>query len=174
MPPAQIPAGVIHAPGSHLGWLTTNPTSSFAYTVEPLGHVYPAQCPVRVLYAKRPLCRPTALVRGLSLFSESRRKVVSRSESFRFRASSGTSKKSGMRSSRYVPPTDWCAYICTTLPRTNATGSARTFDPSTAMSTLLIDVRWSHHWGATSVEPSLKLQAKQTACSRPTSKFRMK
>jgi hypothetical protein len=22
--------------------------------------------------------------------------------------------------------------------------------------------RWSHHWGATSVEPSLKLQAKQT------------
>src|SRR5258708_2851301 len=49
MPPAQIPAGVIHAPGSHLGWLTTNPTSSFAYTVEPLGHVYPAQCPVRVL-----------------------------------------------------------------------------------------------------------------------------
>src|SRR5258708_17842629 len=39
MPPAQIPAGVIHAPGSHLGWLTTNPTSSFAYTVEPLGHV---------------------------------------------------------------------------------------------------------------------------------------
>src|SRR5260221_3400376 len=49
MPPAQIPAGVIHAPGSHLGGLTTNPTSSFAYTVEPLGHVYPAQCPVRVL-----------------------------------------------------------------------------------------------------------------------------
>src|SRR5260221_12253810 len=39
MPPAQIPAGVIHAPGSHLGGLTTNPTSSFAYTVEPLGHV---------------------------------------------------------------------------------------------------------------------------------------
>src|SRR5258708_18014524 len=39
MPPAQIPAGVIHAPGSHLGWLTTNPTSSFAYTVYPLGHV---------------------------------------------------------------------------------------------------------------------------------------
>src|SRR5260221_3045810 len=38
MPPAQIPAGVIHAPGSHLGWLTTNPTSSFAYTVEALGH----------------------------------------------------------------------------------------------------------------------------------------
>ena len=26
MPPAQIPAGVIHAPGSHLGWLTTKPT----------------------------------------------------------------------------------------------------------------------------------------------------
>src|SRR5260370_35781563 len=49
MPPAQIPAGVIHAPGSHLGWLTTNPTSSFAYTVEPLGHAFPAQCPVRVL-----------------------------------------------------------------------------------------------------------------------------
>ena len=48
-PPQQIPASVIHAPGSHLGWLTANPMSSFAYTVEPLGHVYPAQCPVRVL-----------------------------------------------------------------------------------------------------------------------------
>src|SRR5260221_11434044 len=39
MPPAQIPAGGIHAPGSHLGWLTPNPTSIFAYTVEPLVHV---------------------------------------------------------------------------------------------------------------------------------------
>ena len=55
MPPAQIPAGVIHAPGSHLGWLTTKPTSSFAYTVEPLGHVYPAQCPARVLLSHVPL-----------------------------------------------------------------------------------------------------------------------
>src|SRR5260370_11849673 len=55
VPPAQIPAGVIHAPGSHLGWLTTNPTSSFAYTVEPLGHVYPAQCPARVLLSHVPL-----------------------------------------------------------------------------------------------------------------------
>jgi Protein of unknown function (Hypoth_ymh)/Resolvase, N terminal domain len=55
MPPAQIPAGVIHAPGSRLGWLTTNPTSSFAYTVEPLGHVYPAQCPARVLLSHVPL-----------------------------------------------------------------------------------------------------------------------
>src|SRR5258708_33042516 len=55
MPPAQIPAGVIHAPGSHLGWLTTKPTSSFAYTVEPLGHAYPAQCPARVLLSHVPL-----------------------------------------------------------------------------------------------------------------------
>src|SRR5260221_12660990 len=38
-PPAQIPAGVIHAPGSHLGWLTPNPTDNLAYTVEALGHV---------------------------------------------------------------------------------------------------------------------------------------
>src|SRR5260221_10231163 len=51
-PPAQIPAGVIHAPGSHLGWLTTNPTSSFSYTFKPLGHAFPARCPVRVLLSR--------------------------------------------------------------------------------------------------------------------------
>src|SRR5258707_15387494 len=55
MPPAQIPAGVIHAPGSHLGWLTTNPTSSFAYTIKPLGHAFPARCPARVLLSRVPL-----------------------------------------------------------------------------------------------------------------------
>ena len=55
MPPAQIPAGVIHAPGSHLGWLTTNPTSSFSYTFEPLGHAFPARCPARVLLSRVPL-----------------------------------------------------------------------------------------------------------------------
>src|SRR5260370_26160798 len=55
MPPAQIPAGVIHAPGSHLGWLTTNPTSSFAYTIKPLGHPFPARGPPRVLLSPVPL-----------------------------------------------------------------------------------------------------------------------
>ena len=38
----------------------------------------------------------------------------------------------------------------------------KTFDPSKEMILLLVDVRWEHHWGSTSVGPILKLEAKQT------------
>src|SRR5260370_9044955 len=42
MPPAQIPTSELQSPFTHLCRFTPEKKSTFAYTVEPLGHVYSA------------------------------------------------------------------------------------------------------------------------------------